>query len=337
MSRFIVARSRIGAAGPALLFCIALSCGGPVPVDTHSAPLSATSDAFFSGPGSPWTSPVPPDAPADPRSGEYVARLRGLNPAISVRKYTVPVFVADESAPHYTMRPTAYWAPPDYTREVPIPDYVVADPADDAHMAVLERSTRCVHEFYRAYRADGGWRAEWVNATPADGNGIYPDGLSTRASGLSSVTGLIWPEELRRGEIDHALVFAYPFTRSGGPVGMATRSDGRTDSDTALPIGAHLVLDPALDIDALQLTPAERTIAKALQRYGMVLADSSGGFTLYAVHPASFSGDPYTAIWGDVTYAGIGGIPFDRMKVLPLGEQKPRYQGPPIPNRCTRP
>ena len=46
--------------------------------------------------------------------------------------------------------------------------------------------------------------------------------MSTRASGFSSVAGLIWPEELRAGEINHALVFAYPFTRSGGPVGLAT-------------------------------------------------------------------------------------------------------------------
>ena len=122
---------------------------------------------------------------------------------------------------------------------------------------------------------------------------------------------------------------------AGGDGGC--NQDSGAGSDDALPIGAHLVLDPTLDIDALNLPPAERTIAKALQKYGMFLADSSGGFTLYAVHPSSFAGNPYIAIWGDVTYAGINGIPFDRIKVLPLGEQKPRHDGPPMSNRCTQP
>jgi hypothetical protein len=203
---------------------------------------------------------------------------------------------------------------------------------------VLDRRTQCVYEFYRAHRTPTGWTAEWANATPAGGNGIYPDGVSTRASGISSSAGLIWPEELLAGEIHHALVFAYPYTRTGGPVGLATGSDGRTTTDSALPIGAHLVLDPTINIEALHLTPTEKTIAKALQRYGMILADtSSGGLALYAVHPTSFAADPYSSIWPEQTYAGISQIPFNRMKVLPLGNQKPPYQGPPLPNRCTTP
>lgn len=312
-----------------------------MPVSVRSAPVSPSADWFFARGNSPWTQPVPPDAPADPRSAEYVGRLAGLSPAVSVRNYTVPVYVADAATPRYTVRRTASWAAPGSAlRSVPIPDHAVPDPAEDAHMVVLDRSSRCVFEFYRAVRDNNGWSAAWANATPADGDGIYPDGLSTRASGLSAAAGLIWPEELRSGEISHALVFAYPFTRAGGPVGMATRSDGRSQDDAALPIGAHLVLDAAVDVNALNLPPPEQAIARALQRYGMVLADTSGGFPLYAVHPVSFSGDPYAPLWGEVTYAGLRRIPFDKMKVLPLGEQKQQYRGPAIANRCntnTRP
>lgn len=335
MSRYPAARSRTVVAGVALTLGMAISCAGPVPVDSdRQSSTSAVATSFFSEPGSPWTAPVPPDAPADPRSAEYVARLSELDPAVAVRKFTVPVFVADAAAPRATIRPSVWWAPPDYALNVRLPAQAAPDPADDGHMAVLDSATNCVYEFYRALHTDDSWQAEWANAIPADSDGIYPDGLSTRASGFSSIAGLIWPEELRAGEINHALVFAYPFTREGGPVGLATRSDGRTGDPTALPIGAHLVLDPAVDIDALNLPPTERIIARALQKYGMILADSSGGFTLYAVHPASFATDPYTAVWGESTYAGIGDIPFDRMKVLTLGKQKPRYDGPPLPNRC---
>jgi hypothetical protein len=329
--------SAVIAGAAALAVSLSLSCGGPDTVRPANAALSATAASFFDGPSSPWTAPVPPDAEADPRSAEYITQLAQLKPAVSVRKSTVPVFVADTRSPHYTIRPTAWWTPPGYTLQAPIPDQAQADPADDGYLVVLDSPTACVYEFYRAHRTPTGWTAEWANATPANGNGIYPDGLSTRASGLSSSAGLIWPEELQSGEINHALVFAYPYTRTGGPVGLATNSDGRTTNDTALPTGAHLVLDPTINIDTLPLTPPEKTIAKALQRYGMILADTSGGLTLYAVHPTSFAADPYASIWPEQTYAGISHIPFNRMKVLPLGNQKPRYQGPPLPNRCTTP
>ncbi len=314
-----------------------LSCVGPTTVRPSDARLTPIAGSFFAGPRSPWTAPVLPDAAADPGSAAYVTRLAQLKPAVSIRNFTIPVFVADTRSPRYTIQPTVAWAPPGYTVQAPIPDHAQADPAEDGHLVVLDRPTRCVYEFYQARRTPNGWTAGWANATPADGNGIYPDGLSTRASGLSSAAGLIWPEELRAGVINHALVFAYPYTRTGGPVGLATRSDGRTTDDTALPIGARLMLDPTINIEALNLTPANKTIAKALQRYGMILADTRGALTLFAVHPASFAADPYASTWPDQTYAEINQIPFSRMKVLPLGNQKPPYEGPPLPNRCTTP
>lgn len=298
--------------------------------------MSPSAASFFAGPTSPWTRQVPSDAPADPQSAEYVARLAELVPIVSVRTGSIPIYVADAGTPRYTVHRTAPWLPLGSMLEgVPVPEQAVPDPSDDGHMVVLGASSRCVYEFYDARREGNGWSAGWVNVIPADGDGTFPDGRSARESGLSAAAGLIWPEELRDSEINHALVFSYPFTRAGGPVGIASHSDGMTTDGPALPIGAHLVLDPSVNVDALDLSPAERTIARALQRYGMVLGDTGPGLTLYAVGPTSFSGDPYRSVLGDVPWASIGRIPFDRMKVLPLGAQKAPYEGPPIPNRCS--
>jgi hypothetical protein len=312
------------------------SCGGePQPIDPPPEPVSASGWQFFRSDGSPWTTPVPDDAPVDPHSREYVAELSNFNPVVSVRQFSVPVYLAHEATSHYTIEPTADYAPPGYVLEnVPIPDRAAPDPEEDGHMAVLDEPSNCVYEFYRAQRTGYSWTAEWVNVTPAEGDGIYPDGLSSRASGFSVAAGLIWPDELREGWIPHALVFAYPSTRADVTVGPATRTDGRSYDPASLPIGAHLRLDPSIDIDSLGLGPTERTIAVALQEFGMVLADSSGGFTLYAAHPQSFAADPYENLFGNVDYAGIHSIPFHRMQVLSLGELKERYTGPPIENRC---
>jgi hypothetical protein len=317
-----------------LAACATTTAGRPSP-----APPLPTSAEFFTGADTIWRTPVP-DAPVfDENSAAYVARFSDPPPVVAIRNFTAPIFVADSGTARYRIAPTADYATPEATLErVPIPPNALADPADDGHLAVLDTTTNCVFEMYRAKRdGSGGWTAEWVNATPADGDGVYPDGLATRASGFSIAAGLIWPEELVAGRIDHALVFAYPATRAGDPVEPATRSDGRTEGPDTLPIGAHVVLDPELDLSTLGLSGPELTIATALQEYGMYLADSSRGMSLFAVHPQSYPHDPYEEALGagDLTYFGIGGIPFDRMKVRQLGDPVTPYKGPVTPNRCT--
>jgi hypothetical protein len=114
-----------------------------------------------------------------------------------------------------------------------------------------------------------------------------------RASGFSLAAGVIWPHELAAGRIEHALLFGYDYVRSGTPVAPATASDGANDDPSALPMGAHLQLDPDLDLDQLGLDGAERTIATALQEYGMYLGDTAGGIPLALVNAYSIRGNPY--------------------------------------------
>lgn len=333
-------RRRTARAVAGALPLLAAACTVTSPGVAAAGPRPAVGTEFFAGPGTVWGAPVPQDARIDPKSAAYVRGFAGPEPVVALRNFTAPVFVADATTPRFRIRPTASYATPEATlSRVPIPPEARADPGDDGHLAVLDTTTNCVFEMYRA-KPDGagGWGAEWVNATPADGDGIYPDGLATRASGFSITAGLIWPEELAAGKIDHALVFAYPGTRDGDPVPPATRSDGRSDGPDTLPIGAHLVLDPTLDLATLDLSGPQRTIATALQRYGMYLADSSRGLSLFAVHPQSYPTDPYVETLGsdpDLVYYGLGGIPFDRMRVLELGEPVKAYQGAVQPNRCS--
>jgi hypothetical protein len=203
-------------------------------------------------------------------------------------------------------------------RSVPIPNHALPDPADDAHLVVHDLSSSCVYEFWGASKTDGRWSAQWGSAISSDSSGVYSGGLAARASGLSAAAGLILPEELRRGSINHALVFAYPYTRIGGPVAPATSSDGTSSAPVALPEGARVQLDPTLDVTALDLTPTEETIARALQEYGMILGDSSGGLTLYAAHPQSQPEGSYDGLLPADTWVSLAKIPADRFRVLEL-------------------
>ena len=110
-------------------------------------------------------------------------------------------------------------------------------------------------------------------------------------SGLSIMAGLIRPEEVRRGQIDHALRFAYsasdftnrfraPATKTDQPNGTSTRN-----AATAMDMGMRLQLDPAVNCaartvpgkaDSSPETRYLRMLCTTLQRYGMIAVDGTG-------------------------------------------------------------
>ena len=132
---------------------------------------------------------------------------------------------------------------------------------------------------------------------------------------------MIWPQELEAGEINHALIFSYDHTKSGGPVTPATESDGTGSDAWCIPEGALVRLNPALDLNSLGLNSYEMTIAKCLQTYGMYCADDGGGLSLYAINPLSCKNNPYENIWGDQTYVDMSKIPANQFQVMNLGSQ----------------
>ncbi len=288
---------------------------------------------------SPFRTPVPADPDLHPRSDDFVESLIAARDdkgfAVAVRNWTVPAFAAPPGTPRRDVAITAEWT--DYRRlhRVPLPEGARPDPAADGHLTVIDRERGCVFDLWQArMRADGSWAASWGNATRLSGDGRYRGGLAARASGFTSLAGVIWPSEITRGRIDHALVFSYPHVRAGGAVGPATASDGTSTSPGAIPMGARVQLDPSLDLDSLDLDPTERTIARALQEYGMILGDSGGALSLYAAHPASFPRDPWRDVWPREPIALLERIPVEHMRVLAFGAQRERERYTPERDGC---
>jgi hypothetical protein len=315
---------------------------------------NARADGRWFGPRSPLNTPIPEGASIDPRSAEMVAGIvhadqaRGW--AIAVKRWTVPVYYANSKTRRVTVRLTAEWRSRNSMLGVPIPEGAQPDPGSsigtDGHMAVIDKRTGCFYEFYEASkRPDGTWEAKWANRGLLTGTGIQPGGRSTRASGFVNFAGLIRPAELQAGVIPHALTFAYPFTKDGGPVRPATDSDGRASTQdgwgglarpaNALPIpeGARVQLDPALDLNALDLKPWQKTVARALQVYGMFLADTSGNISLAALGAQSWRLNPYARWWEDEPYAYLPSSLAPHLRVLRLPPQAERRTFV-APSRC---
>lgn len=301
---------------------------GPIPVPLYS-------------PNGPLNTAIAPGARTDEASVEMIKLLeRDVQRGgffILLKRWTTTVFRAEASTPRRRVRLTARWSPARRIEGVPIPAGARPDPSGDGSMTIIDPATSCEYDFWQAAKRRRRWSASWANTLKIDGPGLFPKGLSARGSGFALPAGVIWPQELAAGRIDHALIFSYSYPSGEGAVPPATESDGRSRRPGAIPEGARLQLDPSLDLDSLDLKPHERVIAAALQKYGMYLADWGGpGVTLYAVHPSSFEVGAYDGLLPDKRHVQLRNIPVERFRVLEMPRPVPNDELPKeiVPSGC---
>ena len=101
---------------------------------------------------------------------------------------------------------------------------------------------------------------------------IRPAGwTSADAAGLPIFAGLARWDEVARGRIDHALRFTAQRTRRAYV--YPARHYASNSSDSSLPpMGLRVRLKPSVDVASFP--PQARVVLRALQRYGMILADN---------------------------------------------------------------
>src|SRR5690606_31638440 len=106
---------------------------------------------------------------------------------------------------------------------------------------------------------------------------------ATRAYGGSQLGGLIREGEATRGPIEHAIAVAIPARNLGGrAVWPATSDDQTSDYAGSIPMGSRFAIPPNVDLDSLGLSPAYLRLARALQKYGLIVVDKSGSPCMYS-------------------------------------------------------
>ena len=259
-----------------------------------------------------WNTPLPVDAPLDPESAavteDFVRQVRsGQKPTINTTSYTPPVLTVPRNQPRVRVRldrPPGYSPPLEAAwASVPLPDDARPAAGNDSELILWQPSTDTLWEFWQLRRGRDGWQAAWGGRMErvSAGQGAYgPPNANwgTSASSLSLAGGLITPDELTRGQIDHALAVGIPRARAGVYALPAQRTDGRSTCPHAPPEGARFRLDPNVDVNSLGLPPATAALARAAQRYGIVVRDQSGAVALYAQNPVTMLTDPYPRLFG---------------------------------------
>ena len=157
--------------------------------------------------------------------------------------------------------------------------------------------------------------------------GYFPALFGATGTGLPLLGGLIRASELRSGRIDHALALAIPKAKAGQFVWPAQRSDGWGTGPDAIPEGTRLRIDPRLDLSTLGLPPIGLAIARAAQRYGMVIRDQAGAVTFYAEDPVTLKTNPYWALHaGKYPNDILASFPWSHLQVV-LAPARPRRAG----------
>jgi hypothetical protein len=354
-----MALSRSGVRGIALTCACAAAwlsaCGSGAPPRPESTGKQATSSphaAVSSDPGGPfrffaatsfWNLPVPALAGLDPHSGAMVEALASLiaselqaktGPWINTKSYSVPVYTVGADQPTVSVRLdhapdaalSAAWS------EVPLPAGAQPAAGSDGDLVVWQPSSDRLWEFWKLVHREDGWHASWGGATQnvSSARGVYGSQAwpgakpwwGVAASSLSLVGGLISLEDLQRGEINHALSIALPKVRAGVYASPARRTDGSSPDPLSLPEGAHLRLNPSLDIAALHLPRLTAMLARAAQRYGIFVIDASANVAFYAQDPTPTGSNPY--IGPDGYFEGsyprelLASFPWSQLQVLKL-------------------
>jgi hypothetical protein len=146
------------------------------------------------------------------------------------------------------------------------------------------------------------------------------------ATSLPVAAGMITKADLERGRIDHALAIALPNLAAASSIidskrwaFPAQRGDGKSTNPNAVPEGARFRLDPALDLDSLQLTSFVRMLAEAAQRYGLIVQDGAPATVFYGEDPSPYErlgqGNFYDTLIGPRPVGFLNGFPWDRLQL----------------------
>jgi hypothetical protein len=198
-------------------------------------------------------------------------------------------------------------------------------PDSDGHLILFDPQTQTSYDFWQATTLrdgecdskGGGLSGESIlEAGYADffavtGDGVNPAGVaSARATGTPLLAGMILPEDVESGAIEHALAVAIPGPRnlSSDPYeplasdyfypAATTETDMYSVNPYALAAGQRLRLKPTLVNDeglpvsegsTAVVAPITGMFIDALRTYGAYVVDNASGFTFYAedIHTAT--------------------------------------------------
>ncbi len=167
----------------------------------------------------------------------------------------------------------------------------------DRHVLLVDPASQALYELYAAYPEGSGWRAGSGAIFDLSSNATRPAGwTSADAAGLPIFPGLVrYDEAVEQGAILHALRFTCQRTRRAY-VPPATHVASRLSDASLPPMGMRVRLRATFDVSGFP--PSVQAILRALQTYGMLVADNGGDWYVSGAPDPRWSDDELATLRG---------------------------------------
>jgi hypothetical protein len=279
-----------------------------------TAPAAATTTPTIAGcPLFPADNPWRSDVSKAPLSSHSATWIKNIGSSVHLH----PDFGSDPTygIPFTTVPSTQAKVPITFTESksesdpgpYPVPLTAKVESGSDRH--VLVASANChLYELYGAVRSGTGWKAKSGAVFNLASDALRPNGwTSADAAGLPILPGLVRPDEIKAGVINHALRFTVATTQQGY-IHPATHQAGATTSANYVPMGARLRLKASFGL--AKFHGASLVILTALKKYGMFVADNGSNWYI--------SGATYTG-WNDDDLNQLKTVPGSAFEVVNSG------------------
>lgn len=277
----------------------------------------------FYDPNSFWNTPISANPIIDANSGALLAT--SVTPYKSSANFAnsdawgISLINASQNDKTYNLGTPIYYdnGPVSFK----IPQGAQPTTGSDHHLVVIAGNQEFDMWDAQYNAASDAWTAGSRFITSLDGWGAManPGQLAggAVAAGFAEMGGVIRPEEIAQGHIDHALSLTLPVVRAHYIAAPATATDGSSTDPNAIPEGAHLQLDPSFNVDAQNWPGWEKTIAKALQTYGAYVSDTGGSVAFYGQTDMN-AGNTSWASTNTPEGGSLANLPWDQMRVLQI-------------------
>lgn len=300
--------------------------------------------------------PIPANAPLNTNWQQYANNFQyyiGIGPykgkglwnnssaGVNIYSQTPPVWIAPPNAPTVNFQfnncQHKSWIDPtelNMLSDVPVPSYAFPSTGSDKEMVVYQPSTNTEWDTWETLAPSQSSTKQWEDCWGgkltgvSTSNGQMPHNYGVAATGLALQNGLITPQDLKAGYIDHVISIATPLTEKGIFSWPAINTDGAYTGPNTMEEGLRFRLDPSINVNTLGLTPLATMIARAAQIYGIVIRNTSTSVEAYAENANTFTSqgqpDPYIPYLGNQPWWNqLTNFPWDNLQALPQNYGQP--------------
>ena len=195
-----------------------------------------------------------------------------LHPDFGPPAYGIPFDIVDSD--HATVAIDFRYASESDPGPYPFGSDTTIEGGSDRHALIVDRESCVLYELFAAQWNDGDPTAGSGAIFHLEGpsaNDLRPAGwTSADAAGLPILPGLLTPDEVEAGHVDHAIRFTVACTSDRFL--WPARHSTSTGAARCPPMGARFRLKSAFDVSSFDRDA--RVILRGMQNYGLIVADN---------------------------------------------------------------